>query len=149
MNGAGEVQTGDYGRALMSDPDVTSKNGAGTYRRRYVRVPVMLDVTYVRDGSDAVKTGQLADLGGGGVRLASDEDLPLGAVLLLRFDLPSASRELVARGRIVLSFYDAEAQQFYHGMAFTQIDPRDQEVIVTYVNDEVQRLANTEEKAAD
>jgi c-di-GMP-binding flagellar brake protein YcgR len=133
----------------MSEPDAISKNGEGTYRRRYVRVPVGLDVNYVRDGFDEAKAGRLSDLGGGGVRLASDEDLALGAVLLLRFELPTASRELVARGRIVLSFYDAEAQQFFHGIAFTQIDPRDQEVIVTYVNDEVQRIASIEEKAAE
>jgi c-di-GMP-binding flagellar brake protein YcgR len=133
----------------MNEPDAISKNGEGTYRRRYVRVPVGLDVNYVRDGSDEGKAGRLSDLGGGGVRLASDEDLALGAVLLLRFELPTASRELVARGRIVLSFYDAEAQQFFHGIAFTQIDPRDQEVIVTYVNDEVQRIASIEEKAAE
>ncbi len=133
----------------MSEPDAISKNGEGTYRRRYVRVPVVLDVTYVRDGADEVKAGQLADLGGGGVRLASDEDLPLGAVLLLRFELPTASRELVARGRIVLSFYDAEAQRFFHGIAFTQIDPRDQDTIVAHVNAEVQRLAHAEEKTAE
>ncbi len=133
----------------MSEPDAISKNGEGTYRRKYVRVPVVLDVTYVRDGSDEVKAGQLADLGGGGVRLASDEDLPLGAVLLLRFGVPTDSRELVARGRIVLSFYDAEAQRFYHGIAFTQIDPRDQDTIVGYVNEEVQRLAQAEEKTAE
>jgi c-di-GMP-binding flagellar brake protein YcgR len=149
MNRAGEVKTSDFKGAFMSELDAASKNGEGTYRRRYVRVPVSLDVTYVKEGSDETKAGRLADLGGGGIRLASDEDLPLGAVLLLRFEVPSGSRELVARGRIVLSFYDAEAQQFFHGIAFTQIDPRDQDVIVTFVNAEVHRIANAEEKAAE
>ncbi|HMD01728.1 MAG TPA: PilZ domain-containing protein [Candidatus Baltobacteraceae bacterium] len=134
----------------MSEPsDAVPKNGEPTYRRRYVRVPVSLEVSYVREGTDAAKAGTLGDLGGGGVRLASDEDLPLGAVLLLRFAMPDVSREVVARGRIVLSFYDAEAQQFFHGIAFTQIDPRDQEAIVVFVSGEVQRLAMQDEKAAE
>jgi c-di-GMP-binding flagellar brake protein YcgR len=47
---------------------------------------------------------------------------------------------MVAKGRIVLSFYNAEDKRFLHGIAFTQIDPRDQEEIIRYVASEVQRL---------
>jgi len=46
----------------------------------------------------------------------------------------------MAKGRIVLSFYNAEDKRFLHGIAFTQIDPRDQEEIVRYVAAEVQRM---------
>jgi hypothetical protein len=67
----------------------------------------------------------------------------------LRFKLPSGGREMVSRGRIVLSFYNAEEQRFFHGIAFTQIDPRDQEEIIRYVAAEVQRLALEGETAAD
>jgi c-di-GMP-binding flagellar brake protein YcgR len=91
-----------------------------------------------------MKQGASSDLGGGGIRLATDEDLPLGEFLLLRFRLPSAERELIARGRIVLSFYNSENKQFFHGIAFTQIDPRDQDEIVRFVAGEVQRLAEGE-----
>jgi c-di-GMP-binding flagellar brake protein YcgR len=116
-----------------------------TYRRKYVRVAVATTVTYSRDGEEGSKTGHSSDLGGGGVRLASDEDLPLGSVLILRFTIPSVRREIVAKGRIVLSFYNAEDNQFFHGVAFTSIDPRDQEEIVRYVSGEVQRLVVDEE----
>ena len=92
-----------------------------------------------------VKAGHSSDLGGGGVRLATDEDLPLGSVLVLRFTIPSVAREIMAKGRIVLSFYNAEDNRFFHGIAFTSIDPRDQEEIVKYVSGEVQRLAVDEE----
>ena len=84
--------------------------------------------------SDA-KTSEAIDLGGGGVRLATDEDLPLGTVLLLRFRIPTSDREMVMRGRIVLSFYKANEQRFFHGIAFTQIDPADQAAIVRYVEE--------------
>ena len=82
-------------------------------------------------------------------RISTDEDLTLGAVLLLRFTIPTADREMVARGRIVLSFYNAEGQRYFHGVSFTHIDPRDQDEIIRYVANEVQRLALEGETAAD
>lgn len=123
----------------MNEPEGVSKTGEVPYRRRYVRVAVEMTVQYSRDGSEN-KTGFSSDVGGGGIRLATDEDLPLGAVLMLHFPLPSVGREMVAKGRIVLSFYNAEEKRFFHGVAFTQIDPRDQEEIIRYVASEVERL---------
>jgi c-di-GMP-binding flagellar brake protein YcgR len=129
--------------------DQSARNGEAPYRRRFVRVAAAFPVSYSREGSEESKPGHAADLGGGGVRVATDEDLPLGAVLLLRFKLPQGEREMVARGRIVLSFYNAEEQRFFHGVSFTHIDPRDQEEIIRYVATEVQRLALEGETAAD
>ncbi len=123
-----------------------SKNGEVPYRRRYVRIAVEMTVQYSRDGETEKKTGYSSDLGGGGIRLATDEDLPLGAVLMLHFPLPGLDREIVAKGRIVLSFFNAEEKRFLHGIAFTQIDPRDQEEIVKYVSSEVQRLTHEGEQ---
>jgi len=126
-----------------------ARNGEVPYRRRYVRVSIDLPVSYEREGTDGPKDGRSSDLGGGGIRLATDEDLPLGAILLLRFSLPDRDGEIVARGRIVLSFYNAEDRRFFHGIAFTQIDPRDQDDIVRFAMAEVQRLALEGEAAAD
>jgi c-di-GMP-binding flagellar brake protein YcgR len=127
-------------RSLVNEPDSVSKNGEVPYRRRYVRVAVEMTVKYARDGETETKTGFSSDLGGGGIRLATEEDLPLGAVLVLHFPLPGVEREMMAKGRIVLSFYNAEDKRFLHGIAFTQIDPRDQDEIIKYVASEVQRL---------
>jgi c-di-GMP-binding flagellar brake protein YcgR len=136
------------------DPFVNEQNDASAlkmpdipYRRRYVRVAVATTITYTRDGEGETKTCNSSDLGGGGIRVSTDEDLPLGAVLLLRFRVPNGDREVVARGRIVLSFYNAENKRFFHGVAFTQIDPKDQDEIVRYVAGEVQRLALEEDQA--
>ena len=125
---------------FVNEPESVSKASEVPYRRRYVRVAVEMTVSYTRDGQGETKAGYSSDLGGGGIRLATDEDLPLGAVLMLHFPLPNVEREMVAKGRIVLSFYDAEDKRFFHGIAFTQIDPRDQEEIIRYVQSEVQRL---------
>jgi hypothetical protein len=48
---------------------------------------------------------------------------------------------LIARGRIVLSFYKSERKLYFYLIAFTEIDPRDQEEIIRYVAGKVQRLA--------
>jgi c-di-GMP-binding flagellar brake protein YcgR len=134
---------------LVPEPDSVSKSGEVPYRRRYVRVDVEIVVHYARDGEREEKVGSSSDLGGGGIRLSTEEDLPLGGVLMLRFPLPNVEREVVAKGRIVLSFYNAEEKRFLHGIAFTQIDPRDQEQIVRYVSSEVQRMTREEDLAED
>ena len=135
------MANGEVNVAVSEAPEAATKNGDVPYRRRYVRVAVSTAISYTRDGGDEPKTGHSSDLGGGGIRLATDEDLPLGTVLLLRFPLPGIERDIMVRGRIVLSFYNAEDKRFFHGIAFTQIDPRDQEEIIRYVAAEVQRLA--------
>jgi c-di-GMP-binding flagellar brake protein YcgR len=111
-----------------------------THLRKDVRVNVNLAVDYAQEDGrpaahDATNKASAIDLGGGGVRLATEEDLPLGTVLLLRFHLPTVERVIVARGRIVLSFYNANEQRYLHGIAFTQIDPRDQSEIRAYVEE--------------
>ena len=91
------------GRLRLIDPsEATSKNGELPYRRRYVRVAVDAVVSYEREGVEGPKEGHSSDLGGGGIRLSTSEDLPLGSVLLLRFRLPGGDRDVLARGRIVL-----------------------------------------------
>jgi hypothetical protein len=42
-------------------------------------------------------------------------------------------RELLVRGKIVLSFYDATTRCYAHGVAFTQYAQNDQDEIVAFV----------------
>lgn len=138
------------GEPLMTDQNEPySVVGEGPYLRRYVRVQVSMPVSYTRNGDAQPKAGFASDIGGGGMRLSTEEDLPLGSVLLIRFTIPNVERESVVRGRIVLSFFDAKKQRFFHGIAFTQIDPRDRDEIIGFVAAEVARLASAVEDAAD
>lgn len=127
------------GASVTDQGKILVRGGANVERRRFARVAVAADIGYTREDADPM-TGFLSDLGGGGIRLATEEDLPLGSVLLLRFRTPSLEREVVARGRIVLSFFEAKQRRYLHGVAFTQIDPRDQEAIVAFVATEIKRL---------
>ena len=80
-----------------------ASNGQRPHTRKFVRVPVDMPVEYSYDGEDIAKVAHAVDLGGGGMRIATEDDLPQGTFLLLRFRLPDAGREILARARIVLS----------------------------------------------
>jgi len=120
-------------------PNGMTRNAERAHVRKFARAPVSMEVSYVVDGMEDRKTAHASDLGGGGVRLSTDEDLALGTILLLRFHASANGREVVARGRIVLSFFNADAKRYFHGIAFTQIDPRDQEEIIRFIASEIDR----------
>ena len=102
-------------------------------QRRFVRAPVDFPVTVIVPGHELILSGRAIDLSGGGLRVATPSDLPSGQSVVMRFLLPTSTREILVRGRIVLSFYDATTRKYAHGVAFTQYAQPDQETIVQYV----------------
>ena len=106
-----------------------------TQHRRYNRASVELPVMYAAEGFTSARPAKASDIGGGGLRLATEEDLPTGIAVELRFALPNNGREVFVRGRIVLSYFNAIEQLYAHGIAFTGIDPIDQESIVAFIAD--------------
>jgi hypothetical protein len=84
-------------------------------------------------GAELVLTGESLDLSRGGMRVATSTDLPAGQPIMLRFMLPNSMAELLVRGKIVLSFYDASTKSFSHGIAFTQYTTHDHDVISSFV----------------
>lgn len=86
--------------------------------------------------------GSAVDLSGGGLRVIAKNDLSAGQNVTLRFTLPESGHEMMVRGRVVLSFFDAGKQQFAHGVAFTQIAAADQSAIVEHIH-ELQQRART------
>ena len=101
--------------------------------RKYLRVHADFPTTVILPGHELVLVGKAVDLGGGGMRVVTATDLPSGQAIVLRFTLPGKDRELLVRGRIVLSFYDASNRQYAHGVAFTQYAPSDQEAIGEFI----------------
>ncbi|MHB8433465.1 MAG: PilZ domain-containing protein [Candidatus Tyrphobacter sp.] len=98
-------------------------------RRHFRRAPVEFPITVIVPGDELVLDATALDLSAGGVRMAMNTDLPAGQSILLRFTLPKGGREALARGRVVLSFFEAATKRYAHGVAFTQIAPEDQESI--------------------
>jgi c-di-GMP-binding flagellar brake protein YcgR len=84
------------------------------HRRQFVRVEVSLPVEFALEGEPTPHDGSVFDLGAGGMRLVASYDLPPRANLNLKFRLPATDRGIVARGRVVLSFFqrsDQDAQR--------------------------------------
>jgi c-di-GMP-binding flagellar brake protein YcgR len=110
-----------------------SIHSQGTPERRFARINVDFPATVILPGHELILSGTALDVSRGGMRVATATDLPPGQTIVLRFSLPRQERELLVRGRIVLSFFDASARQYAHGIAFTQYTSHDQEAIATFV----------------
>jgi c-di-GMP-binding flagellar brake protein YcgR len=109
-------------------PSVANQNESQS-RRRFRRAAVDFPATVIVPGSELVLSGDALDLSAGGMRVATATDLPAGQSILLRFTLPHGKREVLVRGRVVLSFFDASIKRYAHGVAFTQISADDQAAI--------------------
>jgi hypothetical protein len=109
-------------------------SGEQAPERKHLRVNADFPVTVILPGHELILGGTVLDLSGGGVRVATATDLPPGQAIVLRFTLPGQHREMIVRGRIVLSFFDAGMRHFAHGVAFTQYTPQDQHSIGQFVD---------------
>jgi c-di-GMP-binding flagellar brake protein YcgR len=105
----------------------------GAHQRRFFRAEISIPVTLIVPGQELVLSGSSLDLSRGGMRISTTVDLPTGQSIVLRFRLPEEERDMLLRGRIILSFYDAAEKTFMHGIAFTQYTPHDFEHIGAYV----------------
>ncbi|TAM57983.1 PilZ domain-containing protein [bacterium] len=101
--------------------------------RAYFRAAVSIPARYAVDGRTGYAEGWINDLSGGGVKLVTEEDLPAGGVVMLRFKLPESSEPIDARGRVVLSYRDCPRGSYALGVTFVAIDARQRERIVRYV----------------
>ena len=108
--------------------------------RKFLRVSADFPTTVILPGHELILLGKAVDLSSGGMRVATATDLPPGQAIVLRFSLPGETRELLVRGRIVLSFYDAASKHFAHGVAFTQYLPQDQEDLAKFIAAATPRL---------
>jgi c-di-GMP-binding flagellar brake protein YcgR len=112
---------------------------SGPQQRRFFRAAVEFPVGVTVSGNDVPIEGSAVDLSGGGMRVVTKNDLSAGQNITLRFALPQGEREMMVRGRVVLSFFDASRQQYAHGVAFTQIAAPDQSEIVEFIHELQQR----------
>ncbi len=118
---------------------MTIDQSGSPQQRRFFRATVDFPVTVIVPGGELVMYGSAVDLSGGGLRVITKNDLSAGQNVTLRFTLPDGGREMMVRGRVVLSFFDAGKQQFAHGVAFTQIAAADQNALVEYIHELQQR----------
>lgn len=94
-----------------------------------------ISILYAYGTRTGARSALMSDLGGGGMRLETDEDMPPGTEVTVRFSLPHASHVLTAAGHVVLSFWNPLHSRLAHGVAFSAIDEADQELIVKFIHE--------------
>jgi hypothetical protein len=99
--------------------------------RRYARAAVDIPVDYAIEGTPGWRTGRIDDLGGGGVRLQTQDDIAAGTIVSLRFEVEQT--QIRVTSRIAMSLHDRARECYVHGAAFTSIDPSDRLTIVAHV----------------
>ncbi len=104
-----------------------------SHERRFFRARVEFPVTIIVPGHELILSGKALDLSRGGMRVATAVDLPMGQPIMLRFTLPDGERELLVRAKIALSFYDATAKAYAHGIAFTQYTSADYDELARFM----------------
>ncbi|MHB8146370.1 MAG: PilZ domain-containing protein [Vulcanimicrobiaceae bacterium] len=104
-----------------------------SHGRRFIRAHVEVPVTLIVPGDELILDAHSLDISLGGMRVSTSTDVPAGRLVVLRFTLPDGERELLVRGRVVLSFFDAARRSYAHGVAFTQYTPHDHEEISRFV----------------
>ena len=108
---------------------------ARSQQRRYYRAPVDLNVVYWCDERKGARSAMISDLGGGGLRLETDEELPHGTALTIQFALPGSAQRLQAKGHVVLSFLNPVHHRIAHGVAFDSIEQDHQERVVKFIHE--------------
>lgn len=94
-------------------------------QRRFRRAVIDFPITVIVPGDELVLAGAAIDLSASGVRVATSTDLPAGQSVAMRFVIPKSDREALVMGRIVLTYFDASARRYTHGVVFTRIAPED------------------------
>jgi len=133
-------------------------------KRSAFRMPVAFDVLYALDGRRGRRRAIANDLSAGGLRLATDEDLPAGSTLRLDFRLPDeflaamvVEREVYEQtpfglrpetiksvphgfepmhveAKVRTPFYDRETHQFAYGVSFLEVPPKVSEELARFMH---------------
>ncbi len=114
-------------------PSVRSGKDTSAFaaQRRFARAQVDLDAVFTALDHAGDRPARIGNLSAGGLRLMTDQDFPAGSIIAVRFAL--GEREIRVQGRVVLSYFDAKANRFGHGVAFTAIEPGAQAAIAAFV----------------
>lgn len=111
-------------------------------RRRYVRLDTRLKITYTilnKEKTDA-QNSEAKDISGGGICIFLAEPLPSQTLLKLEISLLDDPPPITCVGKIiwveefsVIEGGRKEKNRYEAGIAFTEIDPKDQDRIIKYV----------------
>ncbi len=102
-------------------------------RRRFDHVRVNLAISYSVVGEEESQSVRAVDLSVGGLRFLDSAELFRDSQVSVRFGLPQIDHDIVARGRIVMSFFDSSQEKYSHSVTFTKIAQSDLEAVSRYI----------------
>ncbi|OQX86646.1 MAG: hypothetical protein B6D55_05540, partial [Candidatus Omnitrophica bacterium 4484_70.2] len=112
-------------------------------RRKYVRLPVSLEIECSLEGEEGeVKKAQVKDITIGGVRIILDKQYQPGANLLLKIFLLPELEPIILKGRIVwqTKVQKNDTVYFETGVEFTDIEISDKLRIRRFMFDIVREI---------
>jgi len=118
---------------------VVSGDVVRVQRRNYVRVPILLNVTYKLKDGEAIYNTYTKDISGGGVKIVLPEYLRIRDVFQMRIELPFPESPIDCEGEIV--WIDKEEivsgnrseEIIYAGVKFTLIDEKERERLIRFL----------------
>jgi len=121
-------------------------------RRRFLRVDDVTEISYSPIEEEPLREAKTLDLGGGGIRLISKEEIPPGTTLSLRFDLPSDPPSSIScSGRVawIEEVTEEGETKYQQGITFIDIDEASRQKIIRYTFTKHYQLKKTEEVAIE
>lgn len=103
-------------------------------RRKFVRVPIVLNVEYSKEETE--KTGKtlkaiMVDLSGGGMRIKLNEDVRIGDKIVSH--LPLGSDKVQIKGEVVRIEKDIDNKRNICGINFMDLSERDREKLIRFI----------------
>ena len=153
-----------FGRKKTVPKGPAKAQPTAAQKRSSFRMPVRFEVRYTLRGRIGRRCGWAIDLSAGGMRLSTDEDLPVQSVLDLEFQLPedfltelAAEKEVFEQspfglrpemmttkpapfapirveGEVLSSYFVLPAKLFAYGIKFVAIEPEVQEELQRFVH---------------
>lgn len=121
-------------------------------RRGFLRVDDVTEISYSPIEEEPLREAKTLDLGGGGIRLISKEEIPPGTTLSLRFDLPSdPPASISCKGKVAWSEEVTEEGEtkYQQGITFIDVDEANRQKIIRYTFTKHYQLKKTEEVAIE
>lgn len=114
-------------------PTSASPSPVGRTKRSTRRVPCSLKMS-IRNG-EKVYTSKTLDISHGGIFLATEEQLEIGELIDMTFQIPNSDQVVTAVGKVAWVGRGGAGQSTAGvGVKFSKIDPKDLKLIVDYVN---------------
>lgn len=108
-------------------------------RRRYVRVPIVLNIQYKLKDVDRIYYTYSKDISGGGIRIVLPEPLKIHDIVEIRVELPSPELPIDCEGEIAWVdtqeiIVNKRREEITHaGVRFTSIEEKERERLIKFL----------------